>query len=235
MITAWQPFPEQLVCEPQIVYLVGISLTTTPYSEEHWQMLSTAEQVRAQQFKFEQHRQRFIVFHSCLRQVLARCLSQSPPAIDFQYGPHGKPSLHPTSNLQFNLSHTDTEAIIAITLNADIGVDIEIVKNNNIDALAQRFFADAENSYLQQTADIHEKHLRFYQTWALKEAFIKATGLGVSQNLKSFAVECEPARLLFSDKFAEMPWTLQTFTWKDNFLSAFATNQIVTQICTYQF
>ena len=89
--------------------------------------LSDPERLRADRFRFEHDRRRFATCRVLLRWLLARELDGDPSAIEFCYGPFGKPELHmPVSPpLMFNVSHSDGQALIAVTRGAQVGVDIE--------------------------------------------------------------------------------------------------------------
>src|ERR1041384_4470701 len=73
-------------------------------------MLSANERERAARFHFEQHRNRFIAGRGFLRIVLRRYLRSEPLAVEFDYGPHGKPALAgrlAETGLHFNLAHSE--------------------------------------------------------------------------------------------------------------------------------
>ena len=108
--------------------------------------LSEGESERADRFVFERDRTRFIACRAILRGVIAQNLNIGPTDVVFAYGEKGKPYLEDWP-LFFNLSHSHNEALIAISRNAPLGVDVEHIRpptrNNWID-LAQRFFSAAE-------------------------------------------------------------------------------------------
>ena len=157
------------------------------------QLLSADECVRADRFVTAELTRRFVVCRAVLRLRLAACLGVSPKEVTFVTGPQGKPALAgDNSEWQFNVSHTADLALIAISRRRVLGVDVETVTDRvSRDELASRFFSqDEREAYfalpqpLQLTA--------FFRIWTCKEAFLKATGLGLSFPLGRFSVSVAP-------------------------------------------
>src|SRR6056297_2034264 len=106
--------------------------------------LSAAERKRWNSFYFSQDKQTFYQSHNALRLILSRYLSEKPREIEYQLTPFGKPFIR-NSRIQFNLSHSDTMAVIAVTQGAEIGIDIESLNRKvEYDDLAKRFFCETE-------------------------------------------------------------------------------------------
>lgn len=154
------------------------------------QVLSPTEIQTASKFKFPQHRDRYIFAHIKLREGLAEHLLIDPQEIEFQTGEHGKPKIathQNPDNIQFNLSHSEDEVLIGITLEHPIGVDIEVITDRgNID-IAERFFAKDEVKHLKSTIPENFQQ-EFYWIWTRKEAVVKCAGLGLSMGLDTFSV-----------------------------------------------
>lgn len=92
-----------------------------------------------------------------------------------------------------------THAPLAISL----GVDIERARaSTHIFPILNHYFCAQESAALQALEDEACQRQRFFDLWALKESYIKATGLGLAQSLKSFAFECDTSR------FAELAFVL---------------------------
>src|SRR5271154_1515751 len=88
-------------------------------------LLDAPELARANRFRAAQHRRRFIAARSMLRQVLSLYLHINPHAIDFCYTAHRKPYLAKNNlSLTFNVSHAADQAVIAVTRENAIGIDI---------------------------------------------------------------------------------------------------------------
>ena len=87
--------------------------------------LSLEERDRAAKFKFDEHRREFIVSHGVLRTLLSRFAGIDPAAIEFSYGPNGKPRLKDGGlAVCFNMSHSEKLAVYALTRGCEIGVDV---------------------------------------------------------------------------------------------------------------
>lgn len=162
--------------------------------------LTADEQARAARFVFERDARRFVVAHSALRAVLAGYLDVAPRALAFTQGAHGKPGLAgPDDGVSFNLSHSGEVAAVAVGWRRVLGVDVEQERPlPDRDALAARSFAPREQAALAALPEA-ERHAAFFRCWTRKEAFIKATGLGLAQPLEGFVVTLgpdEPARFL---------------------------------------
>src|SRR5579871_4882596 len=91
--------------------------------------ISEDELARANRFKFDADRVRWIRSRSALRMILSRYAGEDPGNLVFLYGKHGKPSI-PFSVVQFNLSHAGDWAIIAVSRTVAVGVDIERMRPN---------------------------------------------------------------------------------------------------------
>lgn|SRR3990167_10062168 len=197
------------------------TLNIEPSQEQKYlSFLNQDEILRANRFHFSIHRQRFIAARGILRKLLGKYLNLEPQKIEFTYGPHNKPFLHFPSSmlLQFNLAHSDEMAIFAFTKHHAIGIDIEKIEDKNHDALARRFFSDAENQYLIQLP--HDERIRyFYYLWSRKEALIKAVGKGLSIPLSSFSViSSNTERFTLENK----SWHLESIAVNPHYAAAFA-------------
>src|SRR5207244_2000937 len=110
-------------------------------------------------------------------------------SLRFRAGTHGKPALEfpeEGAALHFNLSHSGDLAILAVAA-AEIGVDVErIAPRPSLERLAERFFSKRE---VQAFGGVPAafRSAAFYGAWVRKEAFLKATGLGLS-GLRHFDV-----------------------------------------------
>ncbi len=162
-------------------------------------MLSEAERKRAARFRFDDHRRVFVVVHGAARWLLGRVLGRPPGALRFEKGAWGKPVLADEPDVQFNLSHTEGMAILAVGASR-LGVDVERVERA-LDwlPLARRFFALQEIAALEALPS-SEQRRAFFQCWTRKEAYLKARGAGLSLPLDAFVVTVTgPARLLDDD------------------------------------
>jgi 4'-phosphopantetheinyl transferase len=101
--------------------------------------------------------------------------------------------------LHFNLSDTDGLALVAVSAEGPLGVDVECARSSpRILEVAERFFSSREVAALS-ALEPAERPAAFYRIWTRKEAFIKALGTGLSRGLETFDVSLEPgagARLL---------------------------------------
>lgn len=155
-------------------------------------ILSRSEFDRAKKFHFERDRNQFIAAHGILRQILAFYLGEKPGDLTFENTSLGKPFLVTHNDhhlLSFNLSHSGSLALYAITQNRNVGIDIENVRDHlSIDEIALRFFSQNEIKFLNEVSDKQEK---FFQLWTRKEAFMKTNGKGFSLAMNKFDVSSQ--------------------------------------------
>jgi 4'-phosphopantetheinyl transferase len=178
--------------------------------------LGAGERARASRFAFGHDRVRFIVSRAALRSILGRALGTWPYAVRFAYGSHGKPELAPPfdrAGLTFNLSHSSAFALVAVTRDVRIGVDIERGRPlDDLRALAEQNFSPRERRALLALPD-EQREPAFFRCWTRKEAFVKAVGDGLSYPLDRFSVSLrsdEVARLeeIEGDESAARQWTV---------------------------
>jgi 4'-phosphopantetheinyl transferase len=179
-------------------------------------LLDEAERARAARFYFERDRRRFIVSHGALRGILSNYVQDDPRAIRFRHGPRGKPYLagNPDPAARFNLAHSGECALVAVARHREIGVDIEMIKEQRATQdIAHRFFSPYEVGVLHSLPE-QERTAAFYRLWARKEAYLKARGEGLGLPLDSFDITLaphDPPALLQTrhDPADAARWTLQ--------------------------
>jgi 4'-phosphopantetheinyl transferase len=151
-------------------------------------LLSDEERQRMSRFCFERDRLLFLVAHALVRTTLSRFADAPPAAWRFRTGSHGRPEIAtPPSRLRFSLSHTRGLAACAVTIDADIGLDVENLSSGAALDVAERFFSPREVRDLFGRPEASRRD-RFVEFWTLKEAYIKARGLGLSLPLQAFSV-----------------------------------------------
>lgn len=163
-------------------------LSLTSFEE----VLSEDELNRANRFRFDRLRRGYILSRGTLRFLCSRYLDVDPRSLAFTYGPNGKPELDPACSLRFNLSHSGDITVFAFARDLDIGVDVEKIRTlDDIEAIVERFFCPEEAQEVLACSDA-DRPLVFHTCWTRKEAFIKATGDGLSTALDSFRVNLKP-------------------------------------------
>ena len=158
-------------------------------------VLSMSERSRAEKFHFEKDRQKYVLAHTALREILGGYLHTDPAGLEFLQGPHGKPELILRSlwpALNFNLSHSHEAALVALNIGRKIGVDIEYIKPEfKWQDIAERFFAPGEVQSLHALQPEQQRR-GFFDCWTRKEAYIKGKGGGLSIPLQDFEVSLAP-------------------------------------------
>lgn len=154
--------------------------------------LSDEEQQRWQRLHHADDRRRFLLARALVRSVLATCLQQTPESLQFTRNRYGKPELvqtagTPEQTVKFNVSHTQGMLLLGVTLVDEIGVDVEsTAREAEMLALAERYFAATEAAMLRGLPADGLRE-RFFRLWTLKEAYVKARGLGLQLGLDAFA------------------------------------------------
>ncbi len=179
---------------------------------ERLAQLDDVERARAARFHFAQDARRWRAAHVALREVLARHTGVAAAALPFAEDPNGKPRLAMPQAIAFNLSHSAGLALIAVGGTQPLGVDVEDVKPvPEMEGVAESHFAADERAALFALSE-PERLAAFYRIWTRKEAYVKATGIGVGPALARFSVSLEvPRAVLLRDELdasARTRWTL---------------------------
>jgi 4'-phosphopantetheinyl transferase len=155
----------------------------------YYHVLSSDERSRSSSFAFEHLSTRFIFARGVLRLLAGSYLDVSPETVQFAYGPAGKPRIQtPSSDLMFNLSHSEDLAVYAFTRGCEIGVDVERQRSSpDLPQVAAHFFHPDELADLNALPET-DRTAAFFRCWTRKEAYLKAHGGGLSIPLDSFRV-----------------------------------------------
>jgi 4'-phosphopantetheinyl transferase len=198
----WPMPPAKISLATEDVHLWCGSLNRpAPEVAELARTLSNDERDRGDRFRFDSHRQRFLVARGWLRMLLGKYLQIEPQAVELVYSQRGKPALSErfNSSLQFNLSHSEDLVVYAVTGDRSVGIDIEYIRPlPDAAQLAQRFFTARENALLQALPPT-QQNIAFFHCWTRKEAYLKACGDGIANGLDRVEVSLtpgEPARLI---------------------------------------
>jgi len=206
------------------VFLLQFSLFD---GEDFLCYLSKDECERANRLKIKSKKKQFIVTRGALRKILSNSLSKAMEEIVFSYGEHNKPyieALYNNKSIEFNISHSGDYALIALTLNNKVGVDIEKI-NSEIDykSLSNRFFSRTEKEALS-CLDEDKKLDGFYRAWVRKESFIKATGKGIAYGLDRFSVSMDKNKIckidINSASFENKQWYCYDLMKVDDYKTA---------------
>jgi 4'-phosphopantetheinyl transferase len=197
------------------VWQANIEITSTQ-AQAIYPLLSPTEKDRAENFKFDTHRLKFIAARANLRKILSYYLLMRPESICFTENQYGKPMLDSTqhpSGIFFNLSHAHKIALYAISPVENIGIDIEFMDRKvDFDGIATRFFSKKESQHIQSITAIEKKTRDFFKIWTAKEAFIKAVGRGLSFPLKEFDISFKKGKVFLAhidgDTYQARDWVL---------------------------
>jgi 4'-phosphopantetheinyl transferase len=151
-----------------------------------------------------------------VRKMLSGLATQPAAGWNFEYNAFGKTSIVTTAgwpDLRFNISHCDGVAAVAVSIGREIGIDVErIDSRHNYLEIALAELAPAEFELLRNLPK-EQQRKSFFALWTLKEAYVKATGRGLTLSLAQFAFSLDPPAISFAADAAEEPdsW----FFWQE--------------------
>jgi len=156
-----------------------------------------------ERFHFDRDRRRYLASRVALREILGDMINRAPEAIRFRTGAHGKPSLDvPGCALHFNLSHSEDVMLLAVSSDAEVGVDLEQVRDDmEMEPLAEHYFAP-EEQWAFRLARGRERVWKFFELWTATEARLKASGAGLTGSHHPAQETWNLIHLRIQDRFA---------------------------------
>jgi len=141
--------------------------------------LSADERARVASYRSREAAERYVITRSLARTVLGERLGARARDLVLGRTDGGKPT---TRGIHFNISHSGDLILVAISAERDVGVDVERRRPvERVEALVARWFTPAERADLARlTASGLEQSDAFLQVWSIKEARLKALGVGIS-------------------------------------------------------
>jgi 4'-phosphopantetheinyl transferase len=167
--------------------------------------LSYDELARAEKYRFDSDRKRFVIRRGLLRTILGATFGIDPKMVRFAATDTGKPfiTFPENSEIWFNLSYSDSQIVYAFSKHPETGVDIERIRTvENIDRLARNYFS-AEEYGLILNLPAWEKNKAFIKLWSIKEALIKASGWTLEHGLLASDVAAQYRMNRFQVQFGD--------------------------------
>jgi 4'-phosphopantetheinyl transferase len=162
-------------------------------------LLDAEERARASRKRIESDRRVFELAHGLLRHALSSVAPVNPAGWRFEVEPGGRPYVAGAEaelGLRFSLSHTHGLAACAVALERDVGVDAEsLTRELDVDDLARGCLSDEERLAFA-SLDGARRREELLARFTMKEAYLKARGVGLALGLRSFAVSLDPPALL---------------------------------------
>lgn len=206
--------------EAHIWYVRQDSIRDPDLLERYAAMLSEDERKQWQRFRFEKHRHTYLVAHALVRSALSRYCDVDPSVWQFERNNYGRPDVSAPQvwrPLRFNLSHTTGMVAVIVAWDREVGVDVEWVDRPNYGpSIANRYFSPDEVSDLFALPEETQARA-FFNYWTLKEAYIKARGMGLSIPLDQFSFRLrstEPIGISFAPELVDDPnsWYFERHT-----------------------
>ena len=154
------------------------------------QLILPEEFARSRRFLNDRARDSYLATRAFVRLVLSQYVDVPPASWKFCANPYGKPEIaspEAARSMRFNLTNTDGLLACVVAHDREVGVDVEALDTRaDVEKIADRFFSVSEATVLHGLP-LAERRRRFFETWTLKESYVKARGLGLSIPLEKFA------------------------------------------------
>ncbi len=211
--------------------------------KKYKESLSVREIDKARRFIRHSDRGRYVFAHGVLRAILSSYMGCAPHQIVFESNKLSKPCLANAKDgneIQFNLSHSGDITLIAVSQRSAIGIDVEYIRMiPDAHQIVNSTFSVQEREYLNNlpSAD-YEK--RFFACWTAKEAFLKATGRGLSYPLDKFSIIFSnglPSGVKFDDDnpFPDKCWRIIGLSPGPGYSGAMAIAELQSELKFYEY
>jgi len=192
--------------------------------------LPADERERFHRYRHALAASQFLVGRLLIRQWLEALTGTPSSALKIIEGPRGRPALEASASpWSFNVAHSGGLVACAMSRLADVGVDLEHLDRRPMGHdLYRRYCAPAEIADIEQQPE-DRRLVRFLTYWTLKEAYLKARGLGIAVHLADveFSIEGPQPVIRFRDSLegADPGWAFALFHPTDRFLLSVAAPQ----------
>jgi 4'-phosphopantetheinyl transferase len=180
----------QLAVDEVKVWYSTLESLTSDFIASKSSLLSLEERLQWEKFRYDRDRDRYLITRVMTREVLGSYLGIEPQALRFQRSPTGKPELERglyTRHVEFNITHC--EGLVALALaQGSVGIDAE-PKNRQIELDVARLVLTSQEQSELQSWPLEHRRYRLLQYWTMKEALVKAMGIGFSKPLDSVSVQ----------------------------------------------
>lgn len=164
------------------VWLLALNLQA-PLHDSDLSVLSKSERNHAASLHFHEDRVRSVATRAALRRLLAMQVGAAPDALLFTTNAYGKPLLQSDMNIEFNVSHAGSFALIAMSRDRCVGVDIEYAKRTiDVNSMVHYVFSPLERQSARKNQETFMLH------WVAKESALKALGYGISEHLQTVSI-----------------------------------------------
>lgn len=202
--TVGLPNPYSLLgFSPDLVDVRWIALDTLDACAHAWLETGLDDRERdvARRFRSDRDRHSYSAAHALVRLMLSQRAPIPPNRWRFMTDAQGKPELVLPAGyprIRTSLSHTCGLVAAAVTVDHDVGVDVEDFSTDafTID-VARNVLAPAEVEALM-SVEMTQRRQMFGSLWTLKEAYAKAVGLGLTIPFQSFTITLEGAHASLS-------------------------------------
>ncbi|CAE6517786.1 4'-phosphopantetheinyl transferase [Nitrosomonas nitrosa] len=171
--------PETLPTDTE-VWLLEFDFDSTRLAED-WALLSTQEKERALRFHQFKDQIRTIATRAALRRLLAKHIGSSPRTLRIDVNDFGKPRLQADSAPAFNVTHAGSFALIALSTQSEVGIDIES-RNRDMTHLDAYVLSPKERDLGIWSSE------NLIELWVIKESALKALGVGIAEYLQAITV-----------------------------------------------
>ena len=177
---------------PAVLYYIHPESVTRPTVLKHLrELLTDEERDRIASFHFAKERHDRLLARALLRLSLADFTNAGPSSLRFRSNAWGRPEIDlPAQHVGvgFSISHTCGLIVSLVGRGHEIGIDTEFIREiDDMLDIAGKHFAPRETASLYSTPP-HQRTRRFLEIWTVKEAYVKARGIGLSLKLSDFEV-----------------------------------------------
>ena len=176
------------VLENGVTYVWWIDLQVIPEMlDRGMRLLSPDERSRADRFaNYEVYRE-FVITRSVVRLLLASCIGCAPQELPLVTGRYGKIAVGEIGiGIEFNVSHSHGLALICLSRDRRIGVDLEFISSmRDLDRMGMLTLTAGERAAILTDPEPMEA---FFRCWVRKEAVVKAAGVGLFASLSDLEV-----------------------------------------------
>ncbi|XP_076913247.1 uncharacterized protein LOC143571806 [Bidens hawaiensis] len=185
------PLPSRM--ETHLWYALPNEVKSQSLLSQYVDFLSPVEKEHVFSMRGDELQKSALLARTLVRTTISRYQIHSrvnPKSLVFGKNAYGKPEViweesddwHPPP-LHFNLSHTSSLIACGVAVGSPIGIDVEEKQRktkNNILSFAERYFSCEEVVALSAISDPEVQRHKFIKLWTLKEAYVKALGIGFS-------------------------------------------------------